>query len=178
MCVNQAGRRGKTGDLSREVSWTGNRSNNEPWEVSNNCTFNTHNVTDSSLNGEHTKQQAAEVMDVEVVKYEGEDHSNSPLIPYLTHPELAQPLIEWLHRSMANQSSDRDRILPFKAAFEKHLLKRVPQYEDFKKEFGDIVCQSQYSRLMGNDGKYSEDEFKRVLASLKVWNASFGECII
>ena len=134
----------------------------------NNCTFNTHNVTDSSQNGEHTKQQAAEVVDVEVVKYEGEDHSNSPLIPYLTHPELAQPLIEWLHRSMANQSSDRDTILPLKAAFEKHLLKRVPQYDDFKKEFGDIVCQSQYSRLMGNEGKYTEDEFKRVLASLKV----------
>ncbi len=134
----------------------------------NNCTFNTHNVTDSSLNGEHTRQQAAEVMDVEVVKYEGEDHSNSPLIPCLTHPEQAQPLIEWLHRSMANQSSDRDTMLPFKAAFEKHLLKRVPHYEDFKKEFGDIVCQSQYSRLMGNEGKYTEDEFKRVLASLKL----------
>lgn len=134
----------------------------------NNCTFNTHNVTDSSQNGEHAKPQAAEVVDVEVVKYEGEDHSNSPLIPYLTHPEQAQPLIEWLHRSMANQSSDRDRIMPLKAAFEKHLLKRVPQYEDFKKEFGEIVCQSQYSRMMGNEGKYSEDEFKRVLASLKL----------
>lgn len=134
----------------------------------NNCTFNTHNVTDSSQNGEHSKPQAAEVVDVEVVKYEGDDHSNSPLIPYLTHPEQAQPLIEWLHRSMANQSSDRDRIMPLKAAFEKHLLKRVPQYEDFKKEFGEIVCQSQYSRMMGNEGKYSEDEFKRVLASLKL----------
>ena len=134
----------------------------------NNCTFNTHNITDSSQNGERGKPQAAEVVDVEVVKYEGEDHSNSPLIPYLTHPEQAQPLIEWLHRSMANQGSDRDTIMPLKAAFEKHLLKRVPQYEDFKKEFGEIVCQSQYSRLMGNEGKYSEDDFKRVLASLKI----------
>ena len=134
----------------------------------NNCTFNTHNVTDSSQNGEHSKQPAAEVMDVEVMKFEGEDHSNSPLIPYLTHPEQAQPIIEWLHRSMANQNSDRERIKPLKAAFEKHLLKSVPQYDDFRKEFGDIVCQSQYSRLMGNEGKYTEDEFKRVLASLNV----------
>ena len=96
------------------------------------------------------------------------DYSKSPLFPLLTHPEHAPILISWLHSNMSNQSNDRDRIKPLKAAFEYHYFKSTIPYETFKLEFGKLVCQSSYSKLMGQGGNYTEDELKTILKSLNL----------
>ena len=76
------------------------------------------------------------------------DYSGSPFLRHFSNPEKA-PLI-------------------LKAAVEKgHLTWPIP-YEDFRQEFGDIVSQTRYSRLMGNEGKYKNKELKLVLESLKL----------
>lgn len=96
------------------------------------------------------------------------DYSGSPFLRHFSNPEKAPLILEWLHRVIKYQVTDREIIRPLKAAVEKgHLTWPIP-YEDFRQEFGDIVSQTRYSRLMGNEGKYKNKELKLVLESLKL----------
>ena len=144
-----------------------------------NCIIIAENFNKEESHQQRSNKDEAEDVECEEVKVEpqktetpapttAKDYSKSPLVRYMTHPEQAQPLLEWLHSNMDNQKTDRERIKPLKAVFEKKYFKSTIPYEDYKKEFGDEVDQTQYSRLMGKGGKYSEDELKLVLKSLNL----------
>ena len=96
------------------------------------------------------------------------DYSKSVLVPFLTYPDNADYFIDWLHRSMENQSKVKDYLLPLRAATEKGLFKTPIPYKVFQEEFGDKVSQTWYSKLMGSNDIYSEDEFTLVLESLNM----------
>ncbi len=148
-----------------------------------NCIIIAENFTQEESHQQQSKKDEAEDVECEEVKEEPDthyepsttcrqlpcrDYSKSPLFPLLTHPEHAPILISWLHSNMSNQSNDRDRIKPLKAAFEYHYFKSTIPYETFKLEFGKLVCQSSYSKLMGQGGNYTEDELKTILKSLNI----------
>ena len=148
-----------------------------------NCIIIAENFNREEHHQQRSKNDEPEDVECEEVKVEtdthyepptdclqlpGIDYSQSPLFPLLTHPEHAPILIPWLHRNMSNQGNDRDRIKPLKAAFENHYFKSTIPYETFKMEFGKIVCQSSYSKLMGQGANYTKDELKNVLKSLNL----------
>lgn len=148
-----------------------------------NCIIIAENFNKEEHQEQRNKEDEAEDVECEEVKVEPDvhyeppttflqlpcaDYTKSPLFPLLTHPEHAPILIPWLHSNMCNQSNDRDRIMPLKAVFEKHFFKSTIPYETFKLEFGRLVCQSSYSKLMGVGGNYTKDELKNVLKSLNL----------
>lgn len=148
-----------------------------------NCIIIAENFNKEESHQQRSDKDEAEDVECEEVKVEPEvhheppttflqlpcpDYTKSPLFPLLTHPEHATILIPWLHSNMCNQNNDRDRIMPLKAVFEKHFFKSTIPYETFKLEFGKLVCQSSYSKLMGQGGNYTENELKNVLKSLNL----------
>lgn len=149
----------------------------------NNCIIIAENFNQEGPHQHHPNKEEAEDEECDEVKEDPDthyetpttshqlpcaDYSKSPLFPLLTHPEHAPILIPWLHRNMSNQSNDRDRIKPLKAAFENHLFKSTIPYDTFKMEFGKLVCQSSYSKLMGQGGNYTKNELNTVLKSLNL----------
>ena len=143
-----------------------------------NCTIITNDTNIDSHNNGYRKEPEVEEVDYEEVKVESKqensvnlhnnstkDYSKSPLIPYLTYPEHAQYFIGWLHLSMDNQKSNKDFIMPLKAATERGLFKRPIPYEVFKEEFGDKVKQYEYSKLM-NGTRIKDADLDLVLETL------------
>ena len=147
-----------------------------------NCTFYTNETNNHSNNNPQYDKADAEAVAFEEVKPEpkredtsvtrqGEakrDYSKSALIPLMTHPEHAEYNIERFHLNMDNQTTDRERIKPLYVASENKVFKSTIPYEIYKQEFGGKVSQPQFSRLMGKEGNYSEDELKATMECLKL----------
>ncbi len=94
------------------------------------------------------------------------DFSHSPLVAYMTYPEHANYLLGHLHQEMEKQKTARGRILYLKAVCEVGLFKSRIPYTAYVIEFGKNMSQSNYSRLMGNGGKYTNDEITLALESI------------
>ena len=114
---------------------------------------------------EEVKPSHADTSTSRQQRMNGIDYSKSPLVPYLTYPQHAQYFIGWLHYRMDNQKAKKDFILPLKAAMERGLFKRPIPYEVFKEEFGDMVKQYEYSRLM-NGTRIKDADLDLVLETL------------
>ena len=94
------------------------------------------------------------------------DYSKSPLIPFMTYPQHAQYLLEWLHLNMDNQKNLREKLKAFRSVSEKGLFRGEISYEIFNEEFGYGISQSWYSRLMSDPNIYFDDELNLSIQSL------------
>ena len=94
------------------------------------------------------------------------DYSKSPLIPFMTYPQHAKYLLEWLHCNMDNQKNLREKLKAFRSVSEKGLFRGEISYEIFNEEFGYGISQSWYSRLMSDPNIYFDDELNLSIQSL------------
>ena len=96
------------------------------------------------------------------------DYSKSLLIPFMTYPQHAQYLLEWLHLNMDNQKNLREKLKAFRAVSEKGFFKGDISYEIFIAEFSYGISQSWYSRLMRDPNIYFDDELNLSIQSLNL----------
>lgn len=96
------------------------------------------------------------------------DYNKSPLIPYMTYPQHAQYLIEWLHRNMDNQKNLREKLKAFRSVSEKGLFRGEISYDLFIEEFGYELSQGYYSKLMKSKSIYDDDELTLAISSLNM----------
>ncbi len=139
--------------------------------VNNNESYKPHqsrNDVAEEVRCEEVKQQQMSGNASAELKRNSAINSRSPFLRHITKPEKAQTILQWLHQVIEYQVTDREIIRPLKAAVEEGLLTWPIPYDDFRQEFGDIVSQTRYSRLMGNDGKYTKKELQLVLKSLNL----------
>jgi len=132
----------------------------------NNYGFNVYDSTSKKENAEAEEANFEEVKPESMVEPfvpSGIDYSNSSLVACFRNAEKAPYYIDWLHQNINSSLPDREKVKPLKALFENHILRYVPNYNDFVQEFGAVVSQSSYSKYMGNAGKYSKDELKDCL---------------
>lgn len=138
------------------------RGNNYGFNVYDNSTSQKEEAEADDTNFEEVKPETM----VEPFVPSGIDYSKSLLVACFRSAEKAPYCIDWLHQSINSSLPDREKVKPLKALFENHILRYVPNYNDYVQEFGPVVSQSSYSKLMGNGGKYSKDELKDCLEPL------------
>ena len=96
------------------------------------------------------------------------DYSKSPLIPFMTYPQHAQYLLEWLHLNMDNQKNLREKLKAFRSVSEKGLFRGEISYDLFIEEFGYELSQGWYSKLMKSKTIYDDDELTLAINSLNM----------
>ncbi len=155
---------------------------NGDYNASETINYNFYNTSDedkkNTENTSKTKEDIEEV-DFEFVNNETKTQSDakrtndqnyecqhSEFLNLMTFPNEAEYLNDWLHKNINKDNSDHENILHFYAVNNIGLFKSKVSYKIFVKEFGDIISQSNYSKLMRRDNNFSDDELTLALQTL------------
>lgn len=96
----------------------------------------------------------------------GGNHSNSPLVKYMSDASRAEYTLRWLHDVMDKLTTPKDKLLPLKALVVRGVFKRTIPHKDYVQEFGEMHPAT-YSSWMKEDANYKDYEIENVLKTYK-----------